>query len=202
VPTHLDLDHAGGIGDFPGAAVHVFAPELRAALNPSSLMERSRYRAVQIAAVKKWAPVEADREAWFGFQAVRAIPGTLDEVLLVPLPGHTRGHCGVAARMSDGWLLHCGDAYFHHSEVAAVGGTAPPGLRLFERLVNADSVARRNNQARLRDLARSPGDVKLICSHDPADFATSRDEGRQALMSSRPVSATRPSERGDLRAKR
>jgi glyoxylase-like metal-dependent hydrolase (beta-lactamase superfamily II) len=140
VPTHLDLDHAGGIGDFPGAAVHVFAPELRAALNPSSLMERSRYRAVQIAAVKKWAPVEADREAWFGFQAVRAIPGTLDEVLLVPLPGHTRGHCGVAARMSYGWLLHCGDAYFHHSEVAAVGGAAPPGLRLFERFVNADSL--------------------------------------------------------------
>ena len=30
-------------------------------------MERGRYRAVQLAAVEKWAPVEADGEAWFGF---------------------------------------------------------------------------------------------------------------------------------------
>ena len=60
VPTHLDLDHAGGICDFPDAAVHVFAAELRAASHRSSLSERNRYRAVQIAAIKKWAPVEED----------------------------------------------------------------------------------------------------------------------------------------------
>ena len=67
-----------------------------------ALRERGRYRAVQIAAVKTWAPVEADGEAWFGFAAVRAIPGTRDEVLPIPLPGHTCGHCGVAVRMSEG----------------------------------------------------------------------------------------------------
>src|SRR6202020_2717052 len=49
VPTHLDLDPAGGLSDFPDAAVHVFAAELRAASHRASLMERSRYRAVQIA---------------------------------------------------------------------------------------------------------------------------------------------------------
>jgi hypothetical protein len=44
-------------------------------------------------------------------------------------------------------------------------------LRLFERLLNVDGVVRRANQARLCDLARlSSGDVKLICSHDPAEF--------------------------------
>jgi len=128
VPTHLDLDHAGGISDFPGAAVHVFATELRAALNPSSLNERRRYRAVQIAGVKKWAPLKEEGESWFGFSAVRPIPATQDEVLLIPLPGHTRGHCGVAVRRSDDWLLHCGDAYFHHSEVAPDGGAAPKGF--------------------------------------------------------------------------
>jgi len=181
VPTHLDLDHAGGMGDFPGAAVHVFATELRAASNPSGLRERGRYRAVQIAAVKTWAPVEADGEAWFGFSAVRAIPGTRDEVLLVPLPGHTRGHCGVAVRMSEGWLFHCGDAYFHHSEVAAVGGAGPPGLRFFEALASVDNAARLANQARLRDLARlSVGEVRLVCSHDPAEFTALKGEERPA----------------------
>src|SRR5262245_22468607 len=34
VTTHLDLDHAGGLPDFPEAEVHVFAPELEAALHP------------------------------------------------------------------------------------------------------------------------------------------------------------------------
>ena len=90
VVTHLDLDHAGGICDFPDAKVHVFAPELRAARNRESLAERNRYRSVQISAVSNWAPVELDGDDWFGFEAVRALPGTRDDVLLIPLLGHTR----------------------------------------------------------------------------------------------------------------
>ncbi|HMJ38052.1 MAG TPA: MBL fold metallo-hydrolase, partial [Verrucomicrobiae bacterium] len=35
VTTHLDPDHTGGLPDFPAAEVHVFAPELEAALHPS-----------------------------------------------------------------------------------------------------------------------------------------------------------------------
>jgi len=42
---------------------------------------------------------------------VRALPGARDDVLLIPLPGHSRGHCGVAVKTGEGWLLHCGDAY-------------------------------------------------------------------------------------------
>jgi len=42
VLTHLDLDHAGGIPDFPHARVHVYGGELDAALNPR-LRERARY---------------------------------------------------------------------------------------------------------------------------------------------------------------
>ena len=73
VPTHLGLDHAGGISDFPGAAVHIYGDELRAASSRSSLIERSRYRAIQISAVKKWAVVEEEEgKSWFGFSAVRA----------------------------------------------------------------------------------------------------------------------------------
>jgi glyoxylase-like metal-dependent hydrolase (beta-lactamase superfamily II) len=134
---------------------------------------------VQIAAVKTWAPVEADGEAWFGFKAARAIPGARDEVLLVPLPGHTRGHCGVAVRTSEGWLLHCGDAYSHHSEVAAGGAAAPPGLRFYEPLMSADNAARLANQARLRDLARrASGQVRLVSSHDLSEFAALSGEER------------------------
>ena len=57
---------------------------------------------------------EVAGDDWFGFDAVTALG---DDVLLVPLRGHTRGHCGVAVRRPDGgWLLHAGDAYFHAGE--------------------------------------------------------------------------------------
>jgi glyoxylase-like metal-dependent hydrolase (beta-lactamase superfamily II) len=171
IPTHLDLDHAGGLGDFPDATVHVFAPELRAAREPT-LWERGRYRMAQLREVVNWAPLHVDGEEWFGFASVRALPGTRDDVLLIPLAGHSRGHCGVAVRAPEGWLLHCGDAYFHRSEVAPCGGLAPLGLRLFESLVNVDGAARRANQERLRQLTRATmGAVRLICSHDPAELA-------------------------------
>jgi len=35
VTTHLDLDHSGGLPDFPGAEVHLLSAELEAALHPA-----------------------------------------------------------------------------------------------------------------------------------------------------------------------
>jgi glyoxylase-like metal-dependent hydrolase (beta-lactamase superfamily II) len=209
VPTHLDLDHAGGISDFPDAAVHVFAAELRAASHRSTLGERNRYRKAQIDSVRKWAAIEEEGDSWFGFSAVRAIPGTRDEVLLIPLPGHTRGHCGVAVGRADDWLLHCGDAYFHHSEVEPDGATAPKGVRFFESLASVDNAERRANQARLGELARlAGGEITLICSHDPTDFFAMKSAQREAqaaaqsVSASEPASAPRPVQQRDLRARR
>ena len=174
VPTHLDPDHAGGLADFPAATVHVFGSELRATKDPT-LMERSRYRPAQLSGVARWAPVEPGGDAWFGFASVRALPGARDDALLIPLPGHSRGHCGVAVKTGEGWLLHCGDAYFHRAEVAPAGGRAPLGPRLFESLVNVDRKARLANQGRLRALAKDHGgEVRLVCSHDPVELAAFR----------------------------
>ena len=181
VPTHLDLDHAGGIADFPGAAVHVHADELRAASSPSSFIERTRYRAKQIAAIRKWDAIETGGDAWLGFSAVRAMPGTRDEVLLVPLPGHTRGHCGVAVRRSDDWLLHCGDAYFHHSELAPDGGRGAERLRRCAFSRASTSGQRLANHARLREWRGPPGArSSLVRSHDFAEFAAMRTARREA----------------------
>ena len=145
--------------------------------------------------------VKEEGESWFGFSAVRAIPGTRDEVLLVPLPGHTRGHCGVAVRRADDWLLHCGDAYFHHSEIESGGAPVPAGLRTLQRLVSVDGAARRANLARLRNLARlTMGEVKLFCSHDSIEFAALKGEEPQVEIVSPPVSAPRRPRQVELRA--
>jgi len=167
VTTHLDLDHAGGLGDFPEAEVHVLAAELAAARNPR-LSERPRYLEAQWAHGPRWVEHEGDGgDEWFGFESVRILPGLDAEVLLVPLAGHSRGHTGVAIETGDGWLLHCGDAYFNHAEVASPSG-CPPMLRLFQNLTAVDNRARRRNRERLRELAASHGDrVNLFSSHDP-----------------------------------
>src|SRR5436190_15889062 len=72
--THLDLDHAGGLADFPDAEVHVFAPELAAATSPS-VREQSRYISAQWAHGPKWVEHEVDGDSWLGFDSVRLLPG-------------------------------------------------------------------------------------------------------------------------------
>jgi glyoxylase-like metal-dependent hydrolase (beta-lactamase superfamily II) len=167
VTTHLDLDHAGGIGDFPDAQIHVFASELAAARSPS-LAERARYISEQWGPNPIWVEHGAGGDSWFGFESVRLLPHLDAEIAMIPLPGHTAGHCGVAINTSDGWLLHCGDAFFFAGEIETPR-RCPPGLRLFQKLNQHDGKARERNQERLRELQRDHGDeVTLFCSHDPS----------------------------------
>jgi glyoxylase-like metal-dependent hydrolase (beta-lactamase superfamily II) len=168
VPTHLDLDHAGGLSDFPDANVHVFAPELEAALHPPTFAERERYRAAQFAHGPKWVKHPLEGDTWLGFDRVRVVG---DDVALIPVVGHTRGHCAVAVKQGDEWLLHAGDAYFFHGEVDPENPRSTPGLALFQRLVAVDDAARRKNQRRLRELARDHrGTVRLFSAHDPLEL--------------------------------
>jgi glyoxylase-like metal-dependent hydrolase (beta-lactamase superfamily II) len=169
VLTHLDLDHAGGLGDFPAAEVHVFRPELAAAGAPSR-REAPRYVKAQWAHGPNWVEYDVEGDSWFGFDSVRVLPGVDLEIAMVPLVGHTRGHTGIALNEGERWLFHCGDAFFHHGEVATPP-TCPTGLRIYETLTCVDDKARRRNQKRLQQLAREhDGGVRLICSHDAELF--------------------------------
>ncbi len=166
VVTHLDLDHAGGLSDFPEARVHVHVAELEAARNPTTTLERRRYLTAQWAHGPNWVEHGDTGDDWFGFSSVR---GLGDDVVLIPLAGHTRGHVGVAVRDGDRWLLHGGDSYFNANEIA----TPPhylPGLVGFQKLIAVDEVARRANQARLRQLKSGHPDVSIFSAHDPAEL--------------------------------
>ncbi|PXY30937.1 MBL fold metallo-hydrolase [Prauserella muralis] len=174
VLTHLDLDHAGGLVDFPDATVHLYARELRALEQPADARERSRYRRIQFAHGPKFSSYSDHGEPWFGFDAVRSLTGLPPEILLVPLAGHTRGHAGVAIDTGDGWLLAAGDAYFFHGQLDAARPHCPPGLAVFERVVQTDRQARLRNQERLRELAAGHGDeVSVFCAHDPVELRRS-----------------------------
>jgi glyoxylase-like metal-dependent hydrolase (beta-lactamase superfamily II) len=171
VVTHLDVDHAGGLPDFPDARVHVHRAEHAAATSPPTRMERERYRKVHFAHNPKWELHEAGGDMWLGFESVRAVA---DEVLLIPLFGHTRGHCAVAVRAPLGsgveWLLHCGDAYFSRGQLEEKPW-CPPALDFFQRFVAVDNELRLANTERLRELRRDASTrVRMFSAHDPSEL--------------------------------
>jgi len=168
VVTHLDLDHAGGLGDFPDARVHVYGDELQAARHPRTLVERRRYLEAQWSHNPHWVIHETEGQDWFGFGNVRVLD---DHLRMVPLRGHTRGHCGVAVeRPEGGWLLHAGDSYFYAGEKE----TPPqrmPGLTVFQKTLAMDEKARFANQERLQELHRRNGDeVTIFSAHDKSEY--------------------------------
>jgi glyoxylase-like metal-dependent hydrolase (beta-lactamase superfamily II) len=170
VLTHLDFDHAGGLEDFPDAAVHVLQAEFSAARARQRLIGKGRYRPEQWDEVKNWRFHAPRGERWFGFEAVRDLPGLPPEILMVPLPGHTPGHAGVAIDTPEGWLLNAGDAYFYRHEMDPVPRSTP-GLSGYQRMMETDRDTRLANQERVCRLANDrDARVRVFCSHDPIEL--------------------------------
>lgn len=177
IPTHLDFDHAGGLGDFPDARVHVFEAELHGARSGRTRQDGYRYFAHCWEHDPKWSVVAGGGESWFGFEAVRAVAGAEDDVLLIPLPGHSRGHTGVAVRRGDGWLLHAGDAYYDRREIDAPTGNWL--YRMAGRQIHHDPELYWANHERLRELSSEAG-VEVINAHDPVHFPSRGDDDQHS----------------------
>jgi glyoxylase-like metal-dependent hydrolase (beta-lactamase superfamily II) len=136
VLTHMHFDHAGGLPDFPWAKVHV---------------HRREYEAIKSGKIRRWTDAGYNRrvldhdpdvflyeetgEKWYDFDAIRL--RITPEMYLLPLFGHTSGHCGVAVKEGAGWLLHVGDAASFADDVPGwllkVLGPHQPRLRAFDK---------------------------------------------------------------------
>lgn len=171
VQTHLDLDHVGGLSDFPWARVHVHATELRAATDRKGIKAKERYRPPFWAHGPHWQTYAEEGEPWFGFEAVRGLVGLPEEIFFVPLPGHTMGHCGVVLDTDQGLVLDAGDAYFDPREVNQPQRECAFGVRLFQLLVTTDFALRKHNQNRLRELLATHPEIEAFAAHDPTAFA-------------------------------
>lgn len=170
VQTHLDLDHVGGLSDFPQAKVHVHAVELAAALRRKGVKARGRYRPRMWEHGPDWNTYDAVGEPWLGFDAVRGLVGLPDDILLVPLFGHTHGHVGVAVNTEQGWLLDAGDAYFDARETTQPRRECAPGPALFQLMVTTEYRTRRHNQDRLREFRRQHPEVRVFAAHNPFEY--------------------------------
>lgn len=191
VLTHLDFDHAGGLEDFPHARVHVMEAEREAAERKrQGFIARRRYRSAQWLNVRDWRTYGDGGEPWFGFENARSLDGLPPEILMVPLPGHTKGHAGIAVQTGRGWVLNAGDAYFYRRELDADRRRCTPGLRLYQTMMDTDRDLRFFNQERLRSLKRDHGgEVSIFCSHDAEELRALQqgcapvNPGRDRLLS-------------------
>lgn len=171
--THLHCDHTGGLPDFPNAQVHVFAEEFEIAMHPKGLLGRF-YEPDHWRHSPHWRIYDrSDAIDWFGLESIRIGDAISPDVRFVPLPGHTKGHCGVAISMGAGWLLHAGDATYPFYRTVNPRSPYKPLPRflmsppaLLERLITG------NQTPRLQALLDEHGDkVQIICSNDLITFS-------------------------------
>lgn len=160
--THADLDHAGGLADFPQATVHISREE-----HANIASGDPRFAPANFAHAPRWQIHAPDPHVdWFGLPARPVDPGLDAEVLLIPLFGHTHGHCGVAIRTPDNrWLLHAGDAYYLEVEF----NHPDHPIHQLTQLRAQDNPGRLTSLAHIQRLKRDhANEIDIICYHDPA----------------------------------
>jgi glyoxylase-like metal-dependent hydrolase (beta-lactamase superfamily II) len=162
VLTHGDPDHAGGLADFPAAKVHASAEEIARIASGAP-----RYSPSQFEHQPRWMAHGRSDERWFGLEARPLSLSIGVEAMLIPLFGHTLGHCGVAIRDGNGWLLHVGDAYYLRAELS----TDDHPVSALAAMMADDDFQRRVSLHRLRDLAESgQTNLAMVGYHDFGEF--------------------------------
>lgn len=189
--THLDFDHAGGLDDFPEAQVHMLQEEYDAAAAQKTWLDRQRFRPQQWSTRKNWrfySPGEG--QSWFGFDRVIGMAGVHSDIAMIPLKGHTFGHCGVAVHNGKKWMFNTGDAYFFHGEMDLLRPCCTPGLTFYQNMMDKDKKLRLWNQERLRHLKRNnSSEVEIFCAHDVLEFE--RLSGRSAEIPAEMIRGTK-----------
>ena len=187
VLTHFDLDHVGGLADFPEATVHVTSEGLTWAVRTPRFMERRRYRRSQLAHRPVYAEYEFASDRWEGFRVVpldHVAPG----MMMVDLPGHTVGHAGVfvpggAGRNPDDDddtgrdIIHAGDAFYHRGQIDPTI-RVPASIGVQERALALQPDAIALTHSGLAALAaRRAGSLDVVCAHDPSGPGGTSSDG-------------------------
>ena len=152
VISHLHLDHAGGLADFPWAEIHILQSEL------DFIKHRPNWRYIpeHWSHQPKWKMYTPEGKKWFGFDAVQ-LEGFSPEIWMLPLPRHTPGLAGVAIQQENGWLLYGSDALPYNARMDLVP-------RWFARLFMYHHVPR------IRTLIAEHPEIQLVSGHMPQKF--------------------------------
>ena len=152
IQTHLHIDHAGGLPDFPYAQVHVLKAEYDHVMSHRGWEYHPEHWAHQ----PDWVLHETRGEKWYDFDAIK-LNDFEPEIWLVPLVGHTPGHTAVAIKQDHGWVMHGGDAVPFDMKVDEVN----------EWITNKMLGP---HLARMREFMKAHPEVQVVGSHMSLDF--------------------------------
>jgi glyoxylase-like metal-dependent hydrolase (beta-lactamase superfamily II) len=152
IQTHLHLDHAGGLVDFPHAQVHVLKAEHNHVMSHRGWEYHPQHWAHQ----PHWILHETKGEKWYDFDAIQ-LEGFEPEIWLVPLTGHTPGHMAVTVQQGQNWVMHAGDAVPFDMKVDDV----PEWIS--NRMLGP-------HLPRIREFMKAHPEVKIVGSHMSWDF--------------------------------
>jgi glyoxylase-like metal-dependent hydrolase (beta-lactamase superfamily II) len=110
---------------------------------------------------------------WFGLESIHIEQISNPEVRFVPLPGHTKGHCGVAIADDEGWLLHAGDAtYPFYADTDPLPPLKPLPPYVLDPPGYLEKMITGEQTQRLRSLLRENRDrLRIICSNDSITYS-------------------------------
>jgi glyoxylase-like metal-dependent hydrolase (beta-lactamase superfamily II) len=161
IVSHLDNDHIGGLADFPKATVHISAEELD---NFNS--DNPRYLKLPLAhnpTIKTYGKQDVE---WFGFEARKIVADIETEILLVPLFGHTLGHCGVALKTGNKWLFYVADAYYLRVELT----DEQHPVNELAKMRADDNNLRVSTLNRIRKIVKDHPEIEIFGYHDIEEF--------------------------------
>lgn len=165
--THLHLDHASGIADFPDATLVVSSAEWEAATSGAFPSFRGYHRAqFDYAFDFRTADFESD-----AVHSYSTFARTIDlfgdgSVRLAFTPGHTPGHQSVVVRLKERDMVIAGDALHRMKQLE--DGADGPG-------VIADAHNYRRSLQEIRLFHRQYPEAAITAGHD-ADFYASAPE--------------------------
>lgn len=162
IVSHLDPDHIGGLADFPNAKVHIGTEEYEnfKSGNPRYLPRQLDHNPV----IRTYSDTS---ETWFGFEARKVDTGSETEIYLIPLFGHTLGHCGVALKQQSKWLFYVGDAYYLKAELTVLNHAVN---ELAEMRADKNEL-RIETLNKIRKFVTENPDLKVFGYHDIEEFA-------------------------------
>lgn len=161
VLTHLDFDHSSGLLDFPQATVHISKEEL-----DSFTHGNPRYLSYVLEHQPKIEKYDTSSVDWLGFEARYLSIHPELKMALIPLFGHTIGHCGIAFEVNKQVYFYIGDAYYLRAELT---DPSHPIHALTEARA-VDNAQRVETLHRLKAFVKKHPEVCVFGYHDATEF--------------------------------
>lgn len=175
VISHFHGDHVAGLHRFPRARLHC----ARAGL--ADVRAGSRLRRTRRGILSAFVPAAAEAAAFFEDGSPAELPGAFrpfdrgvdllgdGSLLAIELPGHCRGHWGLALRLEDDrWVMMVADAAW---SATAIAHNRPPPAATTALL--GDTAAYRRTLTDLHRVHRERPETVLLPSHCRSAATTS-----------------------------